>query len=232
MNLLYGALVLGADSSVSDIELPIFDNVPKISGVHVDGRATGRWAEICDVAFQEVYLPQRHKSMIIRCTDDTILPVLAAGLEGLDSEHVGARQIFKLGKLMASLPQDRPWASVVNIMACGSPDAQAASGGSFYLLAQGVDLYLYVLCDLKDGSVRLVWATVDIKPLLREQDLIRYAFYALPTLQSSPLFIPTQFVCSRWWSFLKTFGASKTSLIRACNALEVLLYKDPSKDRV
>lgn len=221
--------MLGAESSVLDIELPIFDNVPRISGVHVDGRSAGRWTEICNVAFQEVFLPQRHKSLIIRCTDESVLPALARGLEGLDSEHVGARQIFKLGKLMESLPADTPWASVVNIMACGPEASTSSSGGSFYLMCQGSPLWLYIVCDLKDNSVRLVWCSVDIKPLIREQDLIRYAFYSLPTLQSGPLFISTQFVCSRWWTFLKTFGTSRTALLRACNALEVLLYKDPTK---
>jgi hypothetical protein len=37
----------------------------------------------------------------------------------------------------------------------------------------------------------------------------------------------TQSLCARWWKLTKTFGDHRLALLKAANALELRIYKDP-----
>jgi hypothetical protein len=99
---------------------------------------------------------------------------------------------------------------------------------TFTLLTSGTTLYLTGVYDTVNSSVRLVWSTEDtFVEEVRRADQTRYVFYRFPPIVDRPLFIYTQLVCSKWYSWTKAFNGVD-GLSKAMNALEVLLYKDPT----
>jgi hypothetical protein len=150
---------------------------------------------------------------------------LAESLATLDAQFGDARQLYKLHKLVGRI--DGSWHGVVNVSHSGT-DGEAQSG-AFYLLARKVPINVELVFDSMSGSVQLVWYTkdFDLKALLRKAKAFNYSFFQLPTLQYRSLFIPSQSVCSRWWRLNQGLAGTPYSLMRACNALELMLYKDP-----
>lgn len=215
--------MLHAERPVSSLELPELTDCVTTQGRHVQGRHNGKWVEANNVPQSEIYLPQRYKRMFVSVTNPDVSLDLEAGLSDLDSKYAGARQIYKLRRLQSEISQ--PFTSVVNISSTGQ-DSDPVSG-SFYLLSSEEHLYAALIFDTSENSVQLTWGTFDFITSMRSRGMHRYVFYPLPTLTDRPLFLHTQTLCARWWRFIKSFGSERHGFLRAANALEVLLYKDP-----
>lgn len=222
--LLFGTCVLHATRQISPLIVPSLFGIERRIGNHVNGRYNGTWSEASDNEPHEVYLPQRYKHLSITTTNIGTLESLAGDLSVLDSKYEGARQIYKLSQLIRC--QIEPFAAVVNIAKTATEEKLTASG-SFYLLSLGVPLYFALVFDTEEDSVQLVWSTLDFKKEIQDNRLIRYVFFPLPTVLNRPVFIDAQNICARWWRLTRSFGESKQGILKACNALELILYKDP-----
>lgn len=183
------------------------------------GKRRGHWFEASNHERKSLYLPQRYKKVEITAT--AAMPQLCARLENLDSEMGNARQLYKLNAMLSDITQ--PFAAVVNNVGTADNDS-----GSFYLLARSIPIYVNLLIDSEDHSVRIVWSSFDLKTDLQDRKQFRYLIYPMPTLIDRPLFIDSQRACSRWWKFTHMLGTSGAALLRSCNALEMYFYKDPS----
>lgn len=220
MNIIFGSLVLFSDRQLTDLYSPMLDGLEIRTGSHVNDRRKGMWTEASNLEDFDIYLPQRYKRMSVLATNER--DALMNELSSLDTNWDDARQLYKLGQLLKAL--DGPMASVVNSVSTSSEE----SNGSFYLLALQEPLYVNLVFDLEEHSVRIVWSTFDFKADMQSRKQFRYIFYALPTLIDRPLFLPTRMLCGRWWHLRRMFGESKHGLLRSCNALELALYKDPA----
>lgn len=214
--MIFGSLILFSDRNQTDLPMPLLEGMVTTRGQHVVDKHKGQWMEVTDLAPHEIFLPQRYKRMWVSSTAG--LSQLADGLEVLDSEFGDARQLYKLGRLMTTISE--PFTAVVNNVSTNG------ESGSFYLLSTET-LYVNLVFDIEEHSVRIVWSDFDLKSYTQAAKQFRYVFYAMPTLTNRPLFIHSQTVCSRWWKFKKAFGESRHGLLRSCNALELFLYKDP-----
>lgn len=220
--LLFGSVVLHAKQKVPALELPILHGLHRNTGEHVRGRYNGRWFEYNEVPSSEIYLPQRYKRMMLCTTHEEVRQPLTDALSLLDSQYEDAPQLYKLGRIIYDIPL---WhASVVNISST-STEGEPVSG-AFYLLSSQVPMYFGLLFDIERDIVQLVWSTVNFKPYMQSLQLFNYVFYPFTPILDRPIFIKTQAVCSKWWSFTQAFGNSKYGLLRAANAMELLLYKD------
>lgn len=217
--MIFGYLVLSADRQPQPIDLSHPASFASYEGNHVVGKRRGQWFEATDLDRRSLYLPQRYKQVEVTATSE--LSSICARLENLDAEMENARQLYKLNRMMEDITA--PFAAAVNNSGTADKDS-----GSFYLLAHGVPLYVNMVIDNEDHSVRVVWSTFDLKTDLQDRKQFRYLIYPMPTLHDRPLFINSQSACSRWWRFTNTFGKSGSALLRSCNALEMYLYKDPS----
>lgn len=222
--LLFGSLILDASTKTpTELRLPFSDYTSRLEGVYPDGRSSGRWLELYACSTKELLMPSRNKNLLVRCSSELQLNSLLHDLSTLDSDLIGQIQLYKLNKLIESYADKPDFVSVVNI---SSSENSTSSNIGFYLLSNGIPIYVCIVYDLHEHSARLTWCTEDIKPILRKLDLTRYAFYMMPTLLNASLFIPTQFVCSRWYKFGKHLGKTKNASVTMCNALEVMLYKN------
>ncbi len=221
--MIIGSIVVHTDRPITPLEIPTLQGT-RTTGNHVVGRHNGSWTEISDLPQTEIYLPQRFKHMTLTTTDLETRDQLVAKIEELDSLYPDARQLYKLQKLMDSC--DNTFAAVVNI--ASAVQDQMPVSGSFYLLAKGIVLYVVLVFDIEENSVQLVWSTEDIMKIMQASHMFRYVIYPMHKLDQRPMFIHTQQICARWWKLMKTFGDNKHSMIRAANALEILLYKDPN----
>lgn len=224
-----GTLVLQARRRVTDFEIPLFRNSYTTRGQHVPGQYNGHWSvhtSIPDAA--KAYLPQRYKNLHIISSDPEVLRETQAGLETLDSQYQGAKQLFKLGKLLDRLPPN-PHATLVNIEATSVDDE--VRPGSFYLLSNALPIYMALVFDQDAAheSVQLVFATFDMVPEIRltATHPNRYVFFRFPPIVSHPMFISPQYLCKRWYSVVRSLKEKPLGLLTACNALENQLYKDP-----
>lgn len=222
--LLFGTLVLHAERQVPLIDLPVLRGLPRMTGQHIKGRYNGKWTEINAVEPLEIYLPQRYKHLTLSTTNETTKQPLASGLEELDSLFPDARQLYKLNHLLDTIAY--PFAASVNISSAvreGDPVS-----GSFYLLSRTIPLYFALVFDIDENSVQLMWSTYDFKTDIQTRSLFRYVFFAFTPIVNRPVFLHSQNLCARWWNFIKGFGEGRHGLLRASNALEMLLYKDPT----
>jgi len=217
-----GSLVLHSDRPVPEFELPELKGLHKREGHHVGSRHNGSFREYFDLEPLELLVPQRYKRMTVLASDN-VKHELSAELSTLDSQFEGARQLFKLQKLLDRFQGQ--WFSVVNVSNFGA-DGTAQSGG-FYLLSSDHPLHIALVFDSNSGSVQLVWATFDFKRSLREQQGFNYSFFLLPTERRMPLFVPSQALCSKWWRLTQSFDGQRYGLLKACNAIEMILYKNP-----
>jgi hypothetical protein len=218
--IIFGSLVLFSDRQLTDLYSPYFDDLEVRTGSHLNHKNKGLWFEASNLDDADLYLPQRYKRMTVLTTNHK--DQLLTELSNLDSEWGDARQLYKLNKVLEVF--DPPMTAVVNNMSTSTGD----SNGSIYLLALQEPLYINLIFDLEEHSVRLTWSTFDFKRDLQERKHFRYIHYALPTLINRPLFIHTRRICGQWWNFRRMFGETMLGLLRACNALELVLYKDPA----
>jgi hypothetical protein len=221
---LFGSLVLHAERPVPVLDITDLKDLPQRSGQHVKGRYNGRWAEVNSMEPVEIYLPQRYKNLTLSTTNPNTIPQLSSGLEELDSKYTDSRQLYKLNCLLAEVNSE--FAATVNI-ASAEQEGNPISG-AFYLFSRCTPLYFALVFDVEETSVQLVWSTVDFKTHMQTRNLFRYVFFAFKPIVDRPIFIHTQSLCSRWWQFTRAFGNEKHSLLKAANALELQLYKDPN----
>ena len=217
-----GSLTIHADRLVPELIVPGVLGLNRRDGQHVNSRHNGSFREYFDVEPVEVLVPQRYKRMSVLASDN-VREDLSAALSTLDSKYQSSRQLFKLQKMMEQLGGN--WHSVVNVSNTGA-DGEATSG-AFYLLASGQPLHVALVFDSNSGSVQLVWSTFDLKAQMREQGGLNYSFISFPTLHDRPLFVPSQALCSKWWRMLQSFESHRYSTVKAANAIEVMLYKNP-----
>lgn len=218
-----GSLVLHATQPVPELPIPELDGLTKRTGHHVAGRFNGSYREYFDTEPVEVMIPQRYKSMSVLTTDN-VREELSEQLAKLDTQYEGARQLYKLQRLMDRMPDD--WHASVNV--CNSGADGTAQSGAFYVMSAGDPMFITLVFDSATGSVQLVWSTFDIKTRLRQSNALNYSFFMLPSRRRAPLFIPSQSLCSKWWRLTKTFEDHRWALIKTCNAIEMMLYKNPN----
>lgn len=207
------------------MDLPALQDFKRRSGQHIHGRYNGKWTEVNEVEGTAVYIPQRYKHLTISVSDQSVLPDLSAGLEGLDALYDTARQLYKLNCFLQTFSHSG-FAAIVNISSAAPQGAPVS--GSFYLLSKGIPLYYALVFDVQENSVQLVWSTIDFKTDIQTRSLFRYVFFPFNPVVDRPIFMPTQALCARWWQLIKGFGESRHGLLRAANALELVLYKDPT----
>lgn len=225
-----GSLVIQSRGQVQDFLIPSIGDYAHTRGSHTESRYVGGWTEAKDCPTKELYVPHRYKHTVVSATSEPALAALSQGLEALDSQYVEARYLYKLNRLINDLSHLSPWAGVANVSPPGSPDRPGS--GAFYLFGSGIPLHLYLVWDLKNHNTRLLWSTEDLKYEIRQTEPLRYAFYQMPCIVNRSVFLPTQYICSRWWSLVKSKEQlDPYHLIRAANALEVSLFKDPTIER-
>lgn len=223
MPTILGSLVLHAERPVQALELPQLSGLSITDGHHVSGRYNGSWREHTDVQPSEILLPQRYKRMTVLPTDESVRQHLVDELSELDAAYATSRQLFKLNELLKTVKGE--YAATVNISNTAA-DGELVSG-SFYLLSSAAPIYVSMVFDTLSGTAQLVWATFDFQTQMQRLKQFRYAFYKMPVLMDRPLFVPSQSLCSKWWTFGRKFEASRYATLRAANALELLMYKDP-----
>lgn len=227
MKTILGSLVLHARNQVEPLFVPGLEDQEVRNGQHIVGQYNGAWTEISDSEIHSIYLPQRYKHLSLLSSEISVVDHLITELEKLDAQHDDARQLFKLNQLLIrmSILSPIPFAATVNI-ASAEQNGRPVSG-SFYLLSHDQNIYCCLVFDLVDQSVRLVWSTLDFKSLIQNLGMQRYVFYPFATVRNRPLFLHTQSLCARWWKLTKTFGDHRLAIMRASNALELRIYKDP-----
>jgi hypothetical protein len=218
-----GSLVLQSERPVAELVLPELATLSKKSGHHVSGRYNGSFVEYFDTEPVEVLIPQRYKRMTVLSDSWVVRHDLAEELSTLDAQYADARQLYKLHQLLKRF-DSATYAATVNILNTGVDDHPVS--GAFYLMASNEPLYVSVLLDSNSGSAQLVWSTFDHKKTLQAMKAFNYSVYAMPTLTKRPLFVPSLALCSKWWRLTQRHS-TKWGLMKACNALELILYKDP-----
>jgi hypothetical protein len=227
---LYGSLVISANTPIR--QFPQLEGSKPLHGSHTESRHKGLFSTLVTgdhYAEATVALPQRNKYMQITVVRDDLdlSPAIAADLlrtklSDLDSRFEGSRQLFKLSQLMDEIavnPGCMGYAAVVN---------NTSEHATFSLLSSYVTIYLYGVYDTVNSSVRLVWTTDEtFIEQVRRADPVRYVFYRFPVVYTRPLFIYTQSICSKWYQWTKVF-TGVDGLVKAFNALEIFLFKDPS----
>lgn len=218
-----GSLVIHATQPVAELPVPELSELATRAGRHVEGKYNGSYREYFDVPPMDILIPQRYKSMSLLAPEN-VRHSLAEHLSVLDSQYEGARQLYKLQRLMDKMPDQ--WHAVVNVSHSGADGL--AQSGAFYVMSASDPMFVTLVFDSLTGSVQLVWSTFDIKARLRQLQAMNYSFFSMPTQRHSPLFVPSQNLCSKWWRLSNTFKDSRWSLIKTCNALEMMLYKNPN----
>ncbi len=175
----------------------------------------------------EIHLPQRSKTYWVHvdCENDwavTALDYFKTHLPKMESQYESARQLYKLYQYQQELRKN-PKSAAFNVTLLNN--GEHAHVG---LLSQWNDLFVVGIYDCVNNSVRLVWTDDEyVVSYLRGSDASRYVFYRFPVLSDRPLFLYTQALCSKWHTWMRTFGTSTDSVLKAFNALETFLYKEP-----
>ena len=227
----YGSLVISATTPVKDFE--VFNHARTKTGNHTESKYRGLYSLLIDeynLVENNVALPQRNKYMVTSVVGSSpttirnISQVMARSLTDLDSRFDGARQLFKMQQLMSEIEigtggTGYPYLAVIN---------NISEHASFNILSSKVQIHVFGVYDTVNKSVRLVWTTDDeFIAREKESDYTRYVFYRFPVLYDRPLFIYTQSVCAKWFSWSNAFTESD-GVLKTFNALENFLYKDPS----
>ena len=222
MNHISGSLSLKATASVELLTLPSIK--PVVDGFHLEGRLNGSWW--LDYNIQnatEVLIPARQHRLSIISSSKDMLDSLSQKFSILDTTALGSRHLHKLYLLMQELGNSKDYSCVVN---------NKGSKGTFAILSSGVPINMFLMFDTVSRSVQLVWSTKDLVNEIRETYGIRFYFYHFPTIINRPIFIHTQTLCAHWWRWSKGFGFSKSAELLTCNAAELYLYKDPTKENL
>jgi hypothetical protein len=226
--ILFGSIVLHAEKQTPAFDIPELAGIPRKIGQHVRGRYNGTWIETNSVEHKDLYLPQRFKRLGLSISGDSeIQSLLMIGLEALDSMHEGARQLYKLNMLLEDVKKSssKSFSAVVNVTSTSTKEDPAS--GAFYLMSSGLPIYMALVFDTVDNSTQLVWSTIDFKTNTQKRNMFRYVFFPMPIILNRPIFLPTHTLCAKWWKLTRGFGAGKYSLMKASNALELLIFKDP-----
>ena len=225
----YGSIVISATTPVEPF--PIFVNPKTLNGTHTENKWRGLYQLLFEAEHSHTVLalPQRNKYMAINVVSDDLREACYLGddlkrlLTDLDSRYEGARLLYKLDQTMCEL--DRSWSPAPPYLAVID---NISEHSYFVLLSNGVRTYVTGVYDGVNNSVRLVWTTdPDFIAGVRSHESTRYVFYRYPDLIDRPMFINSQLVCARWFQWSKTFTTTD-GLLRIFNALEALLYKDPT----
>ncbi|QRE00078.1 hypothetical protein [Burkholderia phage BCSR5] len=216
--LLYGAVVLAANSPTQPFKL--YEGGE--SGAHFQSRFTGFWYTYSTYEAEVMSLPQRDKLLRIDyMTEEPLYKSLSQKLSQIDSQYEGSRHLNKLHRLQEELDAEdcTNYAVMIN---------NASSHGYFAFLSRQIPIYLYGMVSTVNGSVQLLWSTEDdVVDRVRSLHPLRYVFFRFPPIIDRPVFLPTQAVCSHWWRWTSSFQ-SELSMLRAFNALDVRLFKDPT----
>jgi hypothetical protein len=226
---LYGSLVISATTPCH--QFPQLSDIRATTGCHTESSTKGVFTTLVtgsQHANATVALPQRNKYMNITVAGGSVgqskrtADLLRVKLSDLDSRFDGARQLYKMGQLMSEIESDNlgaAYAAVIN---------NTSEHATFTLLSQKIPFRFLGVFDTVNSSVRLVWTTDEqFIENVRQADPTRYVFYRYPMVYDRPLFIYTQSVASKWFQWNKVF-AGKDGLLKAFNALEIFLFKDPS----
>jgi len=145
---------------------------------------------------------------------------LCASLTDLDSRFDGARHLYKLQTLLNELSE---YDDEVEFLALINNTSEHAS---FSILSHGVAVDVIGVYDVVNRSIRLVWTLDDqFIPNLKATDPTRYLFYRYPIVYDRPLFIYTQSVCAKWYSWSKAF-TDTDGVFKCFSALENFLFKN------
>lgn len=225
-SLVYGSIVVHALNTTQ----PFPQLVGGTEGQHAEGKFRGLWHHrlVGDTHTEtEMALTQRNKYLKIA----TISPAghleandqLTRVLPSLDSRFEdGTRHLYKLNMLMKETYTGRPYLAVIN---------DVSRYGSISLLAEAMSLKVLGVYDTVNTSVHLVWTNDrHFENDLRATAPTRYVLYRFPVLENRPLFIHTQYLCSRWYDWMKAFR-NTDGILRAFNVVETVLFRDPSVAR-
>lgn len=220
---LYGSLTLAATTPLN--QFPMFNDTRTINGNFSGYR--GSYSMLMPEAIErEVVIPARNKNMSVYVTAGPVAsPSLATMLEKslpeLDARFDGARQLYKSSQLMSEIGNQVPYLAVIN---------NTKEHPYFNILVCGIDLHMIGVYDTVNRSVRLVFTTdPDFIEKVRSADYTRYVFHRFPVVADRPLFLHTQSLISRWYSWSKAFRGPD-SILRCFNVLECYVLKDAEFD--
>lgn len=220
---IYGALTLAATTPLH--QFPIFNDSRTING-NFSGYRGSYSILMPGSAEREVVLSARSKHMNVYVSADPVsAPVLADVLEKelpeLDARFDGARQLFKSHQLMQDINSYAPYVAVIN---------NTKEHPYFNILVWKSSIYLIGVYDTVNRSVRLVFTTdPEFIDKVRADNYTRYVFHRFPVVQDRPLFLHTQSLISRWYSWSKAFRGPD-SVLRCFNVLECYILKDAEFD--
>jgi hypothetical protein len=227
-SVVYGSVVLAATTPVKPFA--IFKDGQTRSGAHTESRVRGLYSLLIsslNKVEDVVALPQRNKYLTVSVVSQSsssskaLILKMKELLSEIDSRFDGARQLFKLNQLMADLSSvsPDPYLAIVN---------NQSDHSYFAMLSERMALHITGCYDVVNKSVRLMFSTDEnwVQDI-READPMRYIFYRYPQICDRPLFIHTQSLCSRWYSWSNTFTTTD-GVLKAFNALEIVLYQNPN----
>jgi hypothetical protein len=224
----YGSVTLAATTPVKPFS--VFKDDQTKHGAHTESRFRGLFSLLVSSLNKSedvVALPQRNKYLTVTVISESRRSSLLINekmrelLSEIDSRFDGARQLYKLNCMMSDLSwvSDAPYVAVVN---------NQSDHSYFSVLSEKTDLFVTGCYDIVNKSVRLMFSTDESwTEQIRESEPTRYIFYRYPVISNRPLFIHTQSLCSRWYSWSNTFTATD-GVLKAFNALEVVLFKNPN----
>lgn len=195
-----GSLVI--QSQGTPCKLPIFSEAAQ-TGSHTPGRFNGTWFWEPDTEPDTVYLPSRDKECLVYGAADCWSERLRE-LDTLPGPHYD-----KLKHLVGGMAEK----GIVCI------NTKGVHGSWTLLNPSGAPLYVAGIKTSFD--TQLVWADWDFIPRLRSYDINKYLVYRFGDV-GTHLFINSQTLCSKWWTWSK---ASNSHYLKSFNALEVVLLK-------
>lgn len=220
---LYGALTLAATTPLH--QFPVFHDTRTINGNFAGYR--GSYSLLMPEAIEkEIVIPARGKNMRVYVTASPphgkpLAAILEKTLPDLDSRFDGARQLYKSAKLMQEIGSHVPYVAVIN---------NTKEHPYLNILVCGVELHVLGVFDTVNRSVRLVFTTdPEFVDKVRFSDYTRYVFHRFPPVTNRPLFLHTQSLISRWYSWSKAFRGAD-SILRCFNVLECYVLKDAEFD--
>jgi hypothetical protein len=221
---LYGSLTLAATTPIH--QFPVFHDARTINGNFTGYR--GSYSIFAPGAAEnEVVLAARgkHMNVYVSSPNPVAAPVLAGILKQqlpeLDARFDGARQLFKSNQLMRDINSLESYVAVIN---------NIKEHPYFNILVWKTEIHLVGVYDTVNRSVRLVFTTdPDFIEKTRSADYTRYVFHRFPTVKDRPLFLHTQSLISRWYSWSKAFRGPD-SILRCFNVLECYVLKDAEFD--
>lgn len=150
---------------------------------------------------------------------NTLLEELKQSLIDADASEQGSF-LTKLSDIIDGTPADPDYnyAAVLN---------NTGTRCYFALLSCDVPIHLAAVVE-NDLSLHLVWSTdANLATLLRQQYGADICIYRFPVIQSRPVIINTQYVCSLWHRIMRPWDKNNNhlNLLRGLTVLEARLFK-------